>query len=87
MAEPLISPLILRRLVKEVANAITKGSNLPLNTLLTISGSTLFKSNAIPEEAMFFHGFFDHEENKLHGENLYDMTPQYRSHPLYKEGK
>ncbi len=41
------------------------------NYLLRAAIAVHSLGNAVPEEAMFFHGFFDHSGEKLHGENSY----------------
>ncbi len=45
--------------------------NFGNNYLLRSAIAVHSLGNAIPEEAMFFHGFFDHEGKKLNGNNQY----------------
>ena len=45
--------------------------NFGNNYLLRASIAVHSLGNAIPEEALFFHGFFDHEGKKLNGNNKY----------------
>ncbi len=47
--------------------------NFDNNYLLRATIAVHSLGNAIPEEAMFFHGFFDHEGQKLNGENNYTI--------------
>jgi len=45
------------------------GSNYLLRAAIAVHSL----GNAIPEEAMFYHGFFDHNGRKLHGSNRYRL--------------
>lgn len=45
--------------------------NFGSNYLLRAAIAVHSLGNAVPEEAMFFHGFFDHKGEKLHGKNKY----------------
>ncbi len=47
--------------------------NFGNNYLLRAAIAVHSLGNAIPEEAMFFHGFFDHTGEKLNGENSYKI--------------
>ena len=56
--------------------------NYGSNYLLRAAIATHSLGNAIPEEAMFFHGFFDHNGDKLNGtENSYQIHFNANSFP------